>query len=254
MLRLLLLLLLLANALLLAARQGWLGPGLSGTGEAEREPLRLSRQVNPGWVRVLPPSAASAMLTANAASAAEAAAAAASAADRLCLEAGPFTPAEAPAAERTLHDAGLPDAQWQALVQDDPGAYLLYMGRYSESGAVQRKLDELGKLGIAGDAMPESAALAPGIDLGRFEARAAADAALAKLQRSGVRTARVVVTRAPQRQTRLRVVEADAALRARLAGLKLPSGPGFIACAEAGVLPAVAAGGAAIASGASAPR
>ena len=237
MLRLLLVLLLLANGLLLAARQGWLGPGWSGSGEAEREPLRLERQVNPGLVRVLPPAAASAVLSATAASAAETAASAAAALDRECLEAGPFNPGEAPAAERTLRDAGLPEGQWQALAVDDTGAFMLYMGRYSEAGAVQRKLDELGRLNIAGDPLPDTSPLSPGIDLGRFDARAAADAALARLQRSGVRTARVVVTRAAQRQTRLRVPAADAALRTRLAALKLPSGPGFIACADEPAVP-----------------
>src|SRR3990167_3393469 len=45
------------------------------------------------------------------------------------------------------------------------------------------------------------------------------------------RTARVVTLRPAQSQTLLRVPAADATLRARLAGLKMPSGPGFGDCA-----------------------
>ena len=101
MLRIVALVLLLANALLLSATLfggfDMLSDGATGA-QAQREPQRLQRQVDPGAVQILSPQAASAALAAAAASAAETAAQAAAAA---CLEAGPFNDADADAAERT---------------------------------------------------------------------------------------------------------------------------------------------------------
>ncbi|MDH4389891.1 MAG: hypothetical protein QE285_00540, partial [Aquabacterium sp.] len=66
MLKSLALVLLLANALLLAALAG-LFDGLGGT--PQREPERLQRQHQPGLVRILDPQAASAALAAASAAA-----------------------------------------------------------------------------------------------------------------------------------------------------------------------------------------
>ena len=233
MLRLLALCLLVGNALLLAAQFG-VFDRLVAAGAAQppqREPERLQRQVNPQAVRILPPQAASAALAEAAAATAQAAAAASRARALACLEAGPFGAAEAVAAERTLRDAGLAPASWQALSRDDSGSFIVYMGRYAERELLQRKLDELKRLKIDAEELQGAPALQPGLSLGRYDERAAADAALATLAERGVRTARVVTLRAPQQQTMLRVAAADAATRARLAGLAMPSGPGFVDCA-----------------------
>ena len=93
MLRTLALVLLLANALLLAALTGVFD---GGAAKGEREPERLQRQHQPGLVRVLPPQAASAALAAAGAEAA----AASSAQALACLEAGPFSATDAETAER----------------------------------------------------------------------------------------------------------------------------------------------------------
>jgi len=213
MLRALLLVLLLANGLLFAARQGWLGkPGDS----AEREPQRLARQVNADQVRVLTEAEARLVLAR---------------ADAQCLEAGPFNPAEAPVAERVLRDAGLPAGSWQALANGDHAGFMIIIGRLADREAVLRKTDELKRRHVGSEVLPDGSEFAPGLNLGRFDDRASADSALAAIAQHGVRTARVVAVRAGVRQLRLRVPQADASLRARLAGLKLPSGPGFVACA-----------------------
>ena len=103
MLRIVVLVLLLANVLLLAAHWGALDGLTPAAGPAsQREPERLQRQVNPGAVQILSPSAASAALSAAAASAAQTAAAASSAAATACLEAGPLGPGDTDAAERRL--------------------------------------------------------------------------------------------------------------------------------------------------------
>lgn len=234
MLRTLALMLLLGNALLLAALTGLFdGAGALG----EREPARLQSQQQPALVRILGPQAASAALAA-----ASAQAAAASSAQALaCLEAGPFSAADAAAAERTLSEAGLAPGAWQAQRQDDSGAFMVYMGRYADRETLQRKLGELKRLKLDGEDLRGVPELQPGIGLGRFDSQASADTALAQLAQRGLRSARVITLRQAQSQTVLRIPAADAPTRARLAGLQMPSGPGFVPCAAGAVAPAASA-------------
>jgi len=249
MLRSLALVLLLANALLLAALSGVLDTGV----DSEREPERLQRQQQTDLVRILSPQATSAALeaasAASAASSQAAAAAASSAMATVCLEAGPFSAADAAAAERSLHEAGLAPGSWQVQRQDDGGAFMIYMGRYADRETLLRKLAELKRMKLNAEDLHSAPALQPGINLGHFDNLAAANAAMAQMAQRGVRTARVITLRQAQSQTVLRVPAADASQRARLAGLQLPSGPGFMPCA-AGV--AAATGSAAPASAAAA--
>jgi len=250
MLRTLLWVLGIANVLLLVAQLGAFDGLAGGLGQTpQREPERLQRQVQPDWVKVLPAPAASVALAA-----ADAAASAARASH--CLQAGPFTSTEAEVAERTLRDAGVAPAAWQAIRTEVPGAFMVYMGRYSDRELLQRKRDEVRRMRLDVEELRSPAELAPGLNLGQFETRPAADAALARMVQRGVRTARVDTVRAAQNQTLLRLPAADGVLRARLAGLRLPSGPGFNSCdgealppvPQAGVVPALPA-----ASTASAP-
>lgn len=226
MLRLLALVLVLANALLLAAQLGVFEPlTAASTVPPQREPERLQRQVHPEWVQILSADAASAALRAAAASASQAAQPGA------CLEAGPFADTEAEAAQRTLRDAGITAAAWQAIRTEDGGAYMIYMGRYPDRELLQRKQAQLRRLKLPTEELRDNAALQPGLSVGRFDSKPAADAALARMVQRGLRTARVVTLHPAQGQTLLRLPAADATLRARLAGLKMPSGPGFVECA-----------------------
>lgn len=226
MLRAVVLVLLLANALLLAARHGWLGG--AGT-DADREPQRVARQIHPELVTVLPESAASG--------------AQATATPR-CLEAGPFGPNDAPTAERALRDTGLTAGLWEAVATDDRGRFMIYMGKYSDREAVLRKLEEIKRRQVPAEVLPEGREHGPGLNLGQYGDRASADAALAALNQRGVRTARVLTLRPAQRVVRLRVPAADGALRDKLTALKLPAGLNFQACADA---PAASAASAATA-------
>lgn len=107
MLRLLVVLLLAANALWFAWAQGGLPAGLLPfPREADqREPQRMSAQVHPERVRVLPPPEARRL------------------ADLACLQAGPFEAAGWTAATTALAAAGVPDAAW-TRVDVDGGALL----------------------------------------------------------------------------------------------------------------------------------
>ena len=235
MLRILAIVLLVGNALLLAAQFG-VFDRLTGADNAQapqREPERLQRQVDPQSVRILSPQAASAALAAATASATATAAQAASAARaQACLEAGPFNADEAEVARRSLRDAGLALGNWQTLTAEDSGAFMVYMGRYADRETLQRKLDEVKRMKLDAEELRGKPELQPGLNLGRFDQRAEADAALAKMVQRGVPSARVVTLRPAQSQILLRLPAADAATRARLAGLTLPSGPGFVACAD----------------------
>lgn len=195
MLRLVVALLLLANLLFFAWSRGWLGEPPS-----EREPERLARQVTPQAVRLVPASAASA---------------AAAATRTACLEAGPFDDEALAAAQAAL--GALPDGALERVPLEQPGGWMVYMGRYDEPEALARKRDELRRRGVAFEPVAAPAELAPGLSLGRFDNRAGADAALAALVARDVRTARVVGL-PPTLRTVLRAPRADAALRARLSG------------------------------------
>jgi len=74
--------------------------------------------------------------------------------------------------------------------------------------------------------------LQPGLSFGRYETRAAADAALAQLAAQNVKPARVVTINIPVVVTLLRVERADGPLAGRLTQLNLPpTGAGFRPCA-----------------------
>ena len=235
MLRIVALVLLLANALLLSATLfggfDMLSDGATGA-QAQREPQRLQRQVDPGAVQILSPQAASAALAAAAASAAETAAQAAAAA---CLEAGPFNDADADAAERTLRDAGVAAGSWQTRKTEVSGVFMVYMGRYTDPEILQRKREELRRRKVEAETISDAADLQPGLNLGRFDDKRSADAALASLMQRGVTSAKVITLRPAH--TMIRFGAPDAATRARLAGLPMPVGPGFVNC----TLPAHAA-------------
>ena len=242
MLRYLALVLLLANALLMAAQWGLFDSLTGGTSAQaraaqQREPERVQRQIAPDVVHILSPQAASVALGAAAASAAQASDAASSAASARCLEAGPFSGTELATAERSLRDAGLlagaAAGNWVAHKTDDSGAFMVYMGRYADHDLLQRKQDQLKRMKLDAEELHGVPELQPGLSLGRFDSKPAADAALARMVQRGVRTARTITLRPTQELTLLRVPVADAATRARLAGLRLPSGPGFVACVGA---------------------
>lgn len=229
MLRLLAVLLVLANAAFLAWTQGWLGGLLAPPAtQSEREPERLQRQVQPDTLRLLPAQAASAALAAAAASATEAAPSAV--ASTRCLQTGFLGASDVATAEKLLRDAGVAAAGIKALAGERGGVFLIYMGRYSDREALLRKIDELKRLKIDAEELRNAADLQPGLTLGRFTDRTVADVALNDLTQRGLRTARVIVMTPPAVVQALRVAAADAALAARLAALKLPAGAAFTSC------------------------
>jgi hypothetical protein len=217
--RVLVVALLLANLVFYAWTQGWLDSVAGVRASGDREPERLQRQVRPEVVRILTPQAVAA-----AASAAEAGLA--------CLEAGPFDTASVGAAETALSST-LPSGTWTRSIIEPSGRWIVYMGRYANRDAMKRKEDELNRAKVNFEELSGAPELEPGIALGRFSDRDAADTALAQLAQRGIHTARVLQVARLSTQHMLRVERADAELAAKVQGLKLDAlGRGFVPCAR----------------------
>ena len=220
MLRALIALLLLANGVFFAWTQGGLDALVGVRSTGDREPERLQRQVRPEVIRVLPASAASA------------ASDIAAAAVPSCLEAGPFGDAELAAAQAAAQIA-LPAGSWVTVKTEQPGTWIVYMGRYANLEALTKKADELKRRNLPYDEIRAPPTLTPGLALGRFDARAAAAQALDQLTQQGIRSARVVELVPASNRQLLRIEKADAALAAKAAALKADAlGKGFVACAQ----------------------
>jgi len=221
-LRALALLLLLANLGFFAWTQGWLDAVVGARAQGEREPGRLASQYQPQIVRVL--------------AAGEAAAAMAAAGGGSCLEAGPYAGPDASLAESILETA-LPAGSWVRRNADRSGAWLVYLGRFASAEALQKKAAELRLQDMPVEELQSPPELVPGLSLGRFDNRAAADTAFEQLAQRGVRAARVVTLAEPAPMASLRVEHADAALIARISAIDKPVrgeplGRAFVTCAK----------------------
>lgn len=223
-------------AVLLLANLGywaWSAGALEAFGLAplsERDPTRIDRQVNPDAVRLLAPAAAAAALRA---------------ASRpwpsvlACLEAGPFAPTAAEAAERALAAASLPAGSWVRVNREVGAPFAVVLGPLNGRDAVQKKGKELGRLRVSFElldlpAADGSAAAQTHFALGRYDNRIAAEAALANFSQRGVRTARVAALRPATSMTRLRADNPTPAVAEQLRTISGAAlGAGFVPCAAA---------------------
>ena len=206
-LRALLLLLVLGNLGFFAWTQGWLDAAVGLRAHGDREPEREARQFQPHSVRILPPSEAAAAMSASAPSGSVS-----------CLKAGPYSLAEASVAEGILQPV-LPVGSWVRRNVEQPGVWLVYLGRFATADALQKKAEVLRRLQLPFDEVQNPPELAPGLSLGRFDNRSAADMALEQVAQRGVQGARVVTLSEPAAKVTLRVERADAALAAQIAAL-----------------------------------
>ncbi|WP_334134902.1 SPOR domain-containing protein [Tepidimonas sp.] len=248
MLRLLALVLLLANAALWAWQMGWLGAApLDAT--AEREPQRLAQQIAPERLRLLNPPGQTQPLDRNegttesndgttaAATDAEpqtaietgqqvdngierlAGAPPAARLRRHCWQLDGLAPAQAEAVRRRAGgDANLRARQTEQTTVL-PARWIVYLGKFSSAEALQRRRAALRQAGID-HRVVNVAALMPGLALGTFSTEQAAQRALQDMQRRGVTDARVVQERSEMRLITLRwpdlTAEEEQRLRAAL--------------------------------------
>ncbi len=224
MLRLIVIVLLLANAGYFAWSQGHLVEwGLAPAPQGE--PQRLQQQIRPEAVRLAgepdtPPARPAPVPEASADAPPASAPVAAAEPQRPageCLQAGVFDEEQANALRRAA--AALPQGSWSLQRTAIPGRWMVYMGKFADADALAKKRAELRELGISFD-RPSNASLEPGLSLGRFSTEEAAQRGLGNLVAKGVRTARVVQERPDTPGYQLRLPSVDDALRPQLEVLR----------------------------------
>jgi hypothetical protein len=229
MLRLIVVLLALANAAFFAWHEGWLHALTGSSPDAGSGQAHLAQQVHPERLIVV---GAAPLATSAPTAGTNASTNASTDADVRCLEAGPFTPDENRTALQQLGKA-LPKGAWSTQAVSVPGLWLVYMGPYPDAESLQRKLLELRRLkSLNFEEVRSPSNLALGVSLGRFADERQANAALETMRLRGVRTARVVNARPSMELLVQRVPQASLADQAKLTALPLPAGKGFIACAN----------------------
>ena len=232
MLRLLVLLLLLANAAFFAWAKGSLAAfGLAPV--AQSEPQRLEQQIRPEALRLHIPEAPPAPPDTDTAAPANSLPAASSPTSSLaapllavssntspasCLQAGLYNE-EQTATLRSRLQSLLPADSWVIESSVEPARWLVYMGRYADKEALDKKKAELRMRQVAFQPL-NNPALEPGLSLGSFAVQADAEAELVRISQQGVRTARIVQGSPELRGQRLKFPAADATLRAKLGGMK----------------------------------
>lgn len=212
MLRLLVLLLVLANAGYYAFSQGLLAAyGLAPA--TQTEPQRMALQIKPETLRIL-----NTQETTQLESVALPAQAVANASATECLQVGLFNEEQTMVLRERLVSV-LPQGSWvieSALV---PARWLVYMGKYNSGEALAKKRSELRGLGVSFEAL-NNASLEPGLSLGNFKTRPEAEVELARVAKKGIKTAKVVQERAEQSGQRLKLPAVDAGLRSQLDAIK----------------------------------
>ncbi|ARN23157.1 hypothetical protein [Piscinibacter gummiphilus] len=224
MLRLLVLLLVIANAAFYGWRQGWLDDLVGVRAQGDREPGRLALQVEPQRVRVLSTGPAKGGTT-TAVAAAEA--------PTVCLEVGPYTAAQLGPAQSAI--AGVvPPERIEDARHETPAAWIVFMGPYTDADTRRKKVDELRRLKVTSEEVRQVPELGDGLALGRFDNRAAAERALADVTTKGVRTARLAQLVPPVVTHTLRIAAVSPELQQQLVALQVPglAGKSFAACAR----------------------
>lgn len=199
--------LLLANGLFFAWSQGYLRAyGFAPT--VQSEPQRVQQQIQP-----------QALVLLNTQDLKKAEAQALDdAKPKECLQWGPLDDAQAAHLRASLQASTLAADAWQLNTVAVPERWAVYIGKFANPQALDKKRAELLAMAIKSD--PTSAAhLAPGLSLGRFDSEASATEDLNRLRKLGVRTARVVQERAASQTTVLKLPAATEAMKTQVSGL-----------------------------------
>jgi hypothetical protein len=262
MLRAVLILLLLANALFFGWARGWFGSAWPPPGDSQREPHRLAAQVRPEQLLLLGPEsaraapqgapastpaapadpaasaaapAAEAGGSAAVAAATAAALASANAEPTTCLETGPLTAEQLAALNQTLGQLGVDTTTLAAAPLTAP-AWMVFAGRFADAAARRTRLQAWQRQGVPLPSLLDAPReLAPGLVFSRHVARASADAALQALASRHPAVANVArVVQAPPGATnlsQLRAARASPALARQLGAAALPPQQRFARCA-----------------------
>lgn len=207
MLRIVLWGLVLANGLFFAWSQGYLR-AYGFAPAVQSEPHRVQQQIHPEAIVVLgkqdlKKAEAQAIDDAK---------------PKECVQLGPFDDAQVDKLRSSLQASTLAADAWEFHQVTVPERWVVYIGKFANPQALEKKRGELSALSIKSD--PALAAhLAPGLSLGRFDSEAQASEELARLRKQGVRTARVVQERAASQSTQLKLPAASDAVKAQVMAL-----------------------------------
>lgn len=207
MLRVVIILLLLANLGYFAWSQGRL-EGLGLAPQDDREPGRIAAQIRPDTLRLLngPRTASSASSTTDPV-----------APDAACWQASGFTSEQAKKLEAALTDMGLPEDQWSFTEVRNAGRWVVFMGRYNPEQMAKKKAELRAlKIEFREVALPSTG---PGLALGTFSSEEAVQQALKDVAKKGVRTARAAVERPESLSMSLRLPTITEVQRVTIDGL-----------------------------------
>lgn len=229
MLRHTLLALLLANAGYLAWSQGWMA-SLGWQPETQSEAFRLKQQMRPEAIQVGPATPANRPAASTAApapvptpepaplDAPESSASTMATGPSRCWQAGTFDDKQIVAVRTALRDLDIPAEQWELQTSAVNGRWMVYLGKFPNTEALELRRAELRQQGVSFDRA--TGALEPGLSLGRFPSEEAATRELTTFLRKGVRGARVVQERAETTLYTLRLPHVAPELHARVERLK----------------------------------
>jgi hypothetical protein len=259
MLRALVIALLAANLAFYAWTQGWLSGVLGLPPEGDREPQRLAAQIDPNALQIGPaaPAASRAAPVEPAASEAAppapadtpasgalpplpapgpaseaptlaavpappttASASAAAEPSTVCLEGGPFNPAEWRTAETALRHI-LGDGNWTLTTREKPGNWMVYVGPYKSRVIMDKRADQLRQMEIAFEEarnLPDE--YIPGFVFGRYGVEADARALQTRLTARKIKYVRVVPLVKPATTHTVRIPKATTDVQTRLQALR----------------------------------
>jgi hypothetical protein len=238
MLRLLVLVLLLANAAYFAWTRNLLAP-YGYAPATQSEPQRLAQQIRPEAMRILTPRASPALpasspapavttpvvsntstvsSTTSAVASLTQASATASSGPTECLQAGLFNEEQTAVLRERLQSV-LPAGSWVLESSVDTTRWMVYMGKYSSPEALAKKRGELRAINVSFEPL-NNPALEPGLSLGNFGSKAEAEAEMTRVAKRGVHTAKVIQTRQEARGQTLKLPLVTPALRPQLDALK----------------------------------
>lgn len=219
------LVLVLANILLFAYQQGWLGQWP----QEGREPARVAQQVEPQALRLLTDAEVQRLREGgrNSGSNAERKEVAA------CLELGDFAPDVAARVQQRL-EATNPAARISTAEVDAVGWHMVFLPPAKTRADAERAAEDLRSKGVRDLLVIEdNSPLRYAISLGQFKDRDLALKHQAELEQRGVKGVRISMRSAAAPTTRVRVSPADAALAQQLAALQKEFGATRLApCAQ----------------------
>jgi hypothetical protein len=234
MLRLMVILLLLANVAYYAWSQGQLAVlGLAPL--AQTEPGRVAAQIKPDALRILSNNEARGIEGTATATLAQMQAVqtppAPDAKPTECLQSAVLTEGVA-SKVRNASNQALPSGSWAIEQVDEPGRWIVYMGKYNDPEVLAKKKSELRQLGVTTEPL-QNTKLEPGISLGGFASQALATKEFDSLGKRGVRSAKVVQEVAPVKGPVLRLPVVDEALRGKLEPVKSALGASALSACKA---------------------